>query len=48
MLFEQRNKFLLERYLPMMLLLALDVLNDFVQLRHAYAEGAILHPPAKN
>jgi hypothetical protein len=37
-LFEQSQELVLERHLPMVLFLGLDVLNGFVQLRQAHAE----------
>ncbi len=47
MLFQERYKFLLEGHLLVVLRLAFDVLNNLVQLRHAYTEGAIFYLPAK-
>ena len=45
MLLEQGQEFLLKSHSPMMLGLALNVLNDFIQLRHAGPKGPILNLP---
>jgi len=47
MFLQQRQKFLLKRHLLVMFLLAFDITNDVVQLRHAHTECAILFLPRK-
>jgi hypothetical protein len=46
-LFQQRQKLLLKRHLPVVRLLVPDVLDDLFQLRNADTECAILYLPSK-